>query len=119
MTQTLRPMRKLLGAVALLTVVAACSAKDLNIANPNSATVDGASGDPTALQLLATGLVIDQRGTRNGFITNAGVLGREMYNFQPTEGRFVTHPLIGIVVGGVQKLDPTGFQTGPWGGEYN
>jgi hypothetical protein len=41
-----------------------------------------------------------------------------MYNFQPTEGRFVTHPLIGIVVNGVQKLDPTGFAVGPWTGEY-
>src|SRR5205085_11994582 len=53
-----------------------------------------------------------------GFITNAAVLGRESYTFTPTEGRNVTHPLIGIVVGGVQKLDPTGFATGPWGGDY-
>jgi len=112
-------MRKLLGAVALLSVVAACSAKDLDIANPNSATVDGATADPTSLQMLATGLLVDQRGTRNGFITNAGVIGRESYTFTPTEGRNVTHPLIGIIVGGVQKLDPTGFATGPWGGQYN
>src|SRR4051812_24365970 len=98
MTQTLTPMRKLLGAVALLSVVAACSAKDLDIANPNSATVDGATADPTSLQMLATGLLVDQRGTRNGFITNAGVIGRESYTFTPTEGRNVTHPLIGIIV---------------------
>jgi hypothetical protein len=61
---------------------------------------------------------VDQRGTRAGFITNAGVLGRESYTFTPTEGRNVTHPLIGIVVNGIQKLDPTGFATGPWGGPY-
>jgi hypothetical protein len=111
-------MRKALGAIALVTVVGACKASDLNIPNPNNATVAGANADPTALQLLATGLIVDQRAQRIGFITNAGVLGREMYNFQPTEGRFVTHPLIGIVVNGVQKLDPTGFAVGPWGGEY-
>src|SRR6185369_15891502 len=92
---------------------------ELDIPNPNAATVDGASSDPTALQLLATGLLVDQRGTRAGFITNAGLFGREMYTFTPTEGRNVTHGLIGIVVGGVTKLDPTGFAVGPWGGQYN
>lgn len=118
MTPNLMPMRKAFAAIALLTLAVGCKATDLNIRNPNNPTVAGANADPTALQLLATGLVVDQRAQRIGFITNAGVLGREMYNFQPTEGRFVTHPLIGIVVNGVQKLDPTGFQTGPWGGEY-
>lgn len=108
----------MLGAIALATVVGGCSNSELNIQNPNSPTVDGASADPTALQLLATGLILDQRGTRTGFITNAGVLGRESYTFTPTEGRNVTHPLIGIVVNGVQKLDPTGFATGPWGANY-
>ena len=62
---------------------------------------------------------MNQRGTRAGFITNAGLFGREMYTFTPTEGRNVTHGLIGISVAGVQKLDPTGFATGPWGGQYN
>src|SRR5919198_2638417 len=118
MTQTHTLMRTLLGVAALATIVAACSARDLEIKNPNSPTVEGATADPTDLQLLATGLLVDQRGTRAGFITNAGVLGRESYTFTPTEGRNVTHPLIGIVVNGIQKLDPTGFATGPWGGPY-
>ena len=111
-------MRKLLSALALATVIAGCSNNDLNLKNPNSPSIEGATSDPTALQLLATGLLVDQRGTRSGFITNASVLGRESYTFTPTEGRNVTHPLIGIVVNGVQKLDPTGFATGPWGLEY-
>lgn len=119
MTRTHTLMRTLLGVAVLATIVAACSAKDLDINNPNSPTVEGANADPTSLQLLSTGLIVDQRSTRSGFITNASVLGRESYTFSPTEGRNVTHPLIGIVVGGVQKLDPTGFATGPWAGEYN
>lgn len=110
-------MRKLLGATALVVLAAGCKA-DLNIDNPNSATVSGATSDPSALQLLATGLFVDQRGTRGGFITNAGIFGRESYTFSPQDGRFTTHPLIGITVGGVQKIDPTGFSVGPWGGEY-
>ena len=107
------PMRKPLSALALA-MIAGCSNNDLNIKNPNSPSIDGATSDPTALQLLATGLLVDQRGTRSPFITNASVLGRESYTFTPTEGRNVTHPLIGIVVNGVQKLDPTGFAVGPW-----
>ena len=39
-------------------------------------------------------------------ITNTGIFGREMYTFTPNEGRNTTHYLIGIIVGGVQKLDP-------------
>jgi hypothetical protein len=111
-------MHKLIGAAALAVVVASCSAEQLELTNPNSPTVDGATADPTALQLLANGLMVDQRGTRQGFITNAGVFGREMYSFNPTEGRNVTHPLIGFTVGGVTKLDPTGFAVGPWAGQY-
>src|SRR5689334_6870002 len=112
-------LRRASSALALTVVVAACSNRDLDIKNPNSPAIAGATADPTALQLLATGLLVDQRGTRSAFITNASVLGRESYTFTPTEGRNVTHPLIGIVVNGVQKLDPTGFATGPWGGDYN
>src|SRR5213594_2907704 len=109
MTSTHVPMRRVLSLLVLATTLAGCSSHDLNIKNPNSPTIDGATADPTSLQLLATGLLVDQRGTRSGFITNASVLGRESYTFTPTEGRNVTHPLIGIVVSGVQKLDPTGF----------
>ena len=112
-------LRRASSALALTLAVAACSNRDLEIKNPNSPAIDGATSDPTALQLLATGLLVDQRGTRSAFITNASVLGRESYTFTPTEGRNVTHPLIGIIVNGVQKLDPTGFAIGPWNAQYN
>ena len=111
-------MRTLLGALTIVAAAAACSSKDLEIKNPNSPDIQGATADPTAIQLFATGLLVDQRAGRSAFITNAGVLGRESYTFTPTEGRNVTHPLIGIVVNGVQKLDPTGFATGPWNTPY-
>ena len=119
MTRLQTSTRSLLSAILLAGLAGGCSSKDLSLVNPNSPTVNGATSDPTALQLLATGLLVDQRAQRAGFITNAGVLGRESYTFTPTEGRNVTHPLIGIVVNGVQKLDPSGFTTGPWGGDYN
>jgi hypothetical protein len=110
-------MRKLLGAAALA-IVSACNATDLNLPNPNNATITGASADPTALQLLATGLFSEQRGTRAGMISYVGRLGRESYIFTPQEGRNTTHFLLGAVINGVQKLDPTGFAVAPWAGQY-
>lgn len=117
-TTTSRSVRKAV-AIALVLGLSACKAADLNIANPNSATVAGATADPTAFQLLATGLLVDQRSTRAGWINYTGILGRESYVYTPQEGRNTTHFLIGIVVNGVQKLDPTGFAVAPWGGQYN
>src|SRR5438477_1009041 len=118
MTSTHTQMRILLSVAALAVVAVGCKQSDIEITNPNSALATGVAADPTALQLLATGLLTDQRGTRAGLITNTGILGREMYTFTPNEGRNTTNYLVGIVAGGVQKLDPAGFATGSWGGEY-
>ncbi len=112
-------MRTFATGVALLTLVASCKASDLNIVNPNSPSPTGAAADPTAFQLFATGLMGDQRSTRSGFITNTGALGRESYTFQPTEGRFSTHPVVGVTIGGIQQLDATSTYFGnPWGTQY-
>lgn len=121
MTQTHIQMRTLLGATAVAVsslAIVSCKASDIDITNPNVASASAVAADPTALQLLATGLLVDQRGTRIAQITNTGTLGREMYTFTPNEGRNTTHYLIGITVGGVQKLDPTGFANGSWSGQY-
>jgi hypothetical protein len=85
----------LLGAGAL----AACSASELNLTNPNAATIIGANNDPTALQLTATGLLSDYRSIRTGEMSGLGRLGRESYVFTPQEGRNTTNYLIGITVG--------------------
>src|SRR5262245_17818552 len=111
-------MRNLIAAGLCAASLAACSKTDLDITNPNSALAGAASSDPTALQLLATGLMVDQRGTRAGVITNTGRFGREMYVFTPQEGRNTTHYLIGITVNGKQELDPAGFAVGSWGAEF-
>ena len=105
-------------AGAAILALTACNASDLNISNPNAATVQGASADPTAFGLLATGLQVGQRNQRGGLINLVGRLGRESYNFSPQEGRNTTHYLIGITVNGQQQLDPTGFAAGIWAGQY-
>ena len=112
-------IRSVAAALATVATFAACKASDLNIGNPNAATVAGASADPLAVQLLATGLLADMRGNTSSFAQPSGILGRESYTFTPTEGRNTTHYLIGISVAGQQKLDPSGFVTFGWAGPYN
>ncbi len=101
-------------AVLCVGALAACSASELNLTNPNSATIIGANADPTALQLQATGLLADYRSIRTGEMQGLGRLGRENYVFTPQEGRNTTNYLIGITVGAKQELDPTGFITATW-----
>ncbi|MGE5099215.1 MAG: hypothetical protein ACM3SX_04460, partial [Deltaproteobacteria bacterium] len=84
MTQTHTQMRQLFAAAAVAVgavTTVSCNASEIDIPNPNVASASAVATDPTALQLLATGLLVDQRGTRQAFITNTGTLGREMYTF--------------------------------------
>ncbi len=112
-------MRNLVGAALLVATVASCKQSDLNITNPNQATVAGAASDPNAFQLLVTGLQSDFRGNRGGIQGQMTIIGRESYTFNPQEGRTVTNALLGIQAGNKTELDPGGFATGPWFGPYS
>ncbi len=102
--------------LAGLAFVAACSADLLSVPNPNSPTVDGAGADPGALQLQATGLTRQLRGGLTGYVTALARFGREGYIYTPNEGRNTSHYLTGLA--GENRLDPSGFATGIWAGQY-
>lgn len=102
--------------LAGLAFTAACNADALNVPNPNSPTVAGASADPGLIQLQATGISVRLRGGLGGFITATARFGREGYIYTPNEGRNTSHYLTGLA--GQNKLDPSGFATGTWGGQY-
>ena len=106
----------ILGLTGMAFVAAACSADPLSIPNPNSPTVAGASVDPGALQLQATGITRQLRGGLGAYITTTARFGREGYIYTPNEGRNTSHYLIGL--SGQNRLDPTGFAVGVWGGNY-
>jgi hypothetical protein len=106
----------ILGLAGVAIVAAACSADPLSVPNPNSPTVAGASADPGLIQLQATGLTRQLRGNLGGYITAVARFGREGYIYTPNEGRNTSHYLIGLA--GQNKLDPSGFATGVWGGNY-
>ncbi|HMF88392.1 MAG TPA: hypothetical protein VK575_09945, partial [Gemmatimonadaceae bacterium] len=96
----------------LVTGIAACSSERLTIPNYNQPTTEGLSKDPSAVQLLATGIL---DGVRDGTAVMArdfGIFGREAYNYFPTDGRNISNYLNGIP--GPQRLDPAGFAAGNW-----
>jgi hypothetical protein len=71
-----------------LVAAAACSTDRLNVPNYQNPTVQTITGDPVAaLPLLATGVLRDDRGNEPGYVLGLGILGREVYNYTPTEGR--------------------------------
>lgn len=96
--------------------VAGCSADPLSIPNPNSPTLSGAGSDTAALQIQATGITRQLRGGLTGYITATARFGREGYIYSPNEGRNTSHYLTGLP--GENRLDPSGFATGVWAGNY-
>jgi len=101
---------------ALLVAAAACNTDRLAIPNYNSPTVAGVTTDPNGIQLLVTGILAGERGGYAGWVSDAGVFGRESYNYFPTDGRTVSNYLIGIL--NPQRLERAGFASGNWTGPY-
>lgn len=96
----------------LVTGITACSSERLNIPNYNQPTTEGLSSDPTAVQLLASGVLDGVRDGIAGMARDFGIFGRETYNYFPTDGRNISNYLVGIP--GPQRLDPAGFASGNW-----
>jgi hypothetical protein len=104
----------LLGALTLS--LGACSSEKLNVPNYNAPSVDALSKDPNGIQLLATGILVAERGGLAGLTRDFGIFGREVYNYFTTDGRTVSNYLIGLA--NPQRLDPGGFANGNWNGRF-
>jgi hypothetical protein len=92
--------------------VAACGLDRPTVPNYNNPTPEGLAGDPVGgVQLAANGLVFQLRAQITGFISGAGIMGRESFNYTPTEGRNTTCWL--------QKMDyACGGGSAFWNGFY-
>ncbi len=101
-------------AVAAAAGLAGCSADRLVVPNFNSPTPESVTGDvAAAVPLLASGVLRNDRDQATGYVLGVGILGREAYNYTPTEGRNTTGWLTSDVNNG------TSFGGGSlWGGFY-
>jgi starch-binding outer membrane protein, SusD/RagB family len=94
-----RTGRKTLLAVLVgATLLAGCG--DLTVPNYNNPDIEQIQGSPTRAGVVsaATGLLIGGRANLTGtnqYVSLLGILGRESYNFDGSEPRFITEMLVG------------------------
>ena len=90
-------------AVAVLLFTSAC--KDLLVPDYNNPSLEDLANNPTPTKITqaSQGLLVGTRagiGEQNGYVSLLGIVGRESYNFDPADPRFVTEMLIGPLDGG-------------------
>lgn len=103
-----------LGAALGLLAVPAC---DLNIPDLNNPGLDALQNTPTVagINAAATGMLVGDRGGKSattGLVNQLGIIGRESYDFDPNDGRFVTE----LIQGSLNKGSPFGGVL--WAGNF-
>ncbi|MGH7628904.1 MAG: RagB/SusD family nutrient uptake outer membrane protein [Gemmatimonadales bacterium] len=94
-------MRRLTFAVpAILALLVAGGCDDIDVGDLNNPGLESLQDSPTrtGVLTLATGMQIGSRytmGNQNGYGTLLGILGREVYNFDAADPRFITELLLG------------------------
>jgi hypothetical protein len=108
-----------LPALALAGVLAplALAACDLDVPDLNDPSLDDLKNHPSAISVGAacTGLLIGNRGAKaaeNGNVVQLGILGREAYNFDAADPRYISELLVGELNAG------SPFGGAFWGGSY-
>jgi hypothetical protein len=94
---------RLILSVAVLLFASAC--KDLVVPDYNNTSLDDLTQNPTPTKITqsAQGLLVGTRvgiGEQNGYVSLLGIVGRESYNFDPADPRFITEMLVGPLDGG-------------------
>ena len=107
--------RRLLTTLAMLgTSVLFSACQEVTVPNYNSPNIDGLLDRPDAASVNTSvvGLLVGARGTVGAYATTLGIFGREMYNLDQADARFVLSWL-------VEPLTPGGFGIDiGWSGTY-
>jgi hypothetical protein len=91
-------VRSILLPLAAVSALAACGELTVPDYNNQDLGVLRESPTPTIIAQAAQGMLFGSRsymGTQNGYVSLLGILGRESYNFDPADPRFITEMLIG------------------------
>ena len=105
-------MRTALFAVVLLGTAALAGCKDAVVPDLNNPSLEGMTNNPTRSQVqsLATGLIIGNRVSVGPQIRDLEIIGRDAYNLDAADPRWVSELLI--------QMDPGGFGGAHWTGRY-
>ncbi len=101
--KTRKRMSQLAVSLALALVIGGC--ETLTVPDFNNPGLDDVLSNPTRsnVNTLAQGVLIGARagiGNRAGYVSELGIFGRESYNFDVADPRFVSELLIGPLNGG-------------------
>ncbi|HET7551782.1 MAG TPA: RagB/SusD family nutrient uptake outer membrane protein [Gemmatimonadaceae bacterium] len=104
-TSRTRPVNALGSAAVILTLLLSGGCNELNVPDFNNLDLGDLETNPTPAKIAqaAQGMLIGARvqiGEQNGYVSLLGILGRESYNFDPADPRFITEMLIGPLDGG-------------------
>jgi hypothetical protein len=96
-------VRPILLRLAAAFTIAGCG--ELTVPDYNNPSIEALQGNPTPTTIAqaAQGMLIGSRtymGAQNGYVSLLGIIGRESYNFDPADPRFITEMLIGPLDGG-------------------
>jgi starch-binding outer membrane protein, SusD/RagB family len=110
-------MNKLIIPSLFTLVAASVSACDFDVPDLNNPGIGELEADPTraSVNAAATGLIFGHRvsmGAANGYVVQLGILGREAYNFDGADPRFIGE----LLAGNLQKGSPFGGAF--WGPPY-
>jgi hypothetical protein len=82
------PLARVAAAGAVALAFAACNSDRLTVPNFQNPTPESIAADPIqAMSFLTQGVLRNDRDNATTFISGVGILGRESYNYTPTEGR--------------------------------
>ena len=98
-------LRRLLPSLTLATAFIVGGCRDLTVPDFNNPSIESLTSNPTATTInqATQGLLVGARSymnSQNGYVSLLGILGRESYNFDPADTRFITEMLIGPLDGG-------------------
>lgn len=110
-------MMRITSILTIVLALAAVPACDLDVPDLNNPGIDQLAENPTpsAVTAACTGLVIGQRrnhAAANGYVAQLGILGREAYNFDQADPRYIGELLQGTLQGG------SPFGGNFWAGPY-
>lgn len=110
-------MNKLIVPSLLALAALQASACDFNVGDLNNPGLSELENQPTRalVSSAATGLLLGHRvgiAAANGYISQLGILGREAYNFDPADPRYIGE----VLAGSLQPSSP--FGGGLWAGPY-
>lgn len=111
MTNAIRTVvRRAAGLALAVTALNAC--KDTAVPDLNNPSLEGIITNPTRAQVetMARGILDGNRTSQGGYIRDLEIIGRDAYDLDGSDPRWVTELLI--------NLDPGGFGARHWGDRY-